>query len=113
MNGYNRASQVKLKDLRFANMPARIKRVIENEPLMLEEDKRFDIDANDLNQHADNESSFREDEYDSAPNILSVNVDLFDRLTGKAYMIERPIRSMLAESRHSAFLAETIKLMPP
>ena len=46
MNGYNRASQVKLKDLRFANMPARIKRVIENEPLMLEEDKRFDIDAN-------------------------------------------------------------------
>ena len=42
-------------------MPARIKRVLEDEPLMLEERKRFDIDINDIHQNDSNVSSFRED----------------------------------------------------
>ena len=69
-------------------MPNKIKRVLDEVPERFDLHKKFEVDAN----------------------YLSVYVDLFDRDTGKAYMIERPIRA--SEQRISAFLANTAKIVP-
>ncbi len=79
-------SQIRLRQDRFKFIPARIQKVLDEVPDRLEASKKIEIDGS----------------------FLSIFVDIYDKQTNKAYMIERPVKAQ--DIRNSAFLSQTARL---